>query len=131
VIPRAWRTLEWPRPFASPTARFFRRSRQPRERRAGPALPSWWLREALCIHRHESVDWHRTTDWLGQPSVDHGGMQINLGTWEEMAPRSYPREPADATPLEQLEVAHRIWVANGYRFGGNQWEVSAADCGVR
>ena len=57
-------------------------------------------------------------------------MQINVGTWEELAPRAFPREPADATPNEQLEVAHRIWAANGDRFGGNQWNVSAADCDV-
>jgi hypothetical protein len=96
----------------------------------GGWLPGWWLREALCIHRHESLDWHRTTDWLGQPSVDHGGMQINVGTWAEMAPRGYPSEPAAATPRQQLVVAYRIWVANDDRFGGNQWPVSSVECGA-
>ncbi len=93
-------------------------------------LPHWWVKEALCIHRHESVDWHRTTDWLGGPSVDHGGMQIDVGTWQTMAPRSYPRDSAEATPHEQLVVAYRIWLANGRRFGGDQWYLSAAACGV-
>jgi hypothetical protein len=85
----------------------------------------------MCIHRHESVNWHRTTDWLGYPSEDHGGMQIAVGTWDEMAPRNYPREPAAATPHEQLVVAYRIWLANGHRFGGNQWPLSSLACDVR
>ena len=95
------------------------------------ALPHWWIAEALCIHRHESLDWHRTTDWLGAPSVDHGGLQINVGTWLVFAPRGYPREPAEATPRQQLVVAHRIWAANGDRFGGDEWPNSSVACGVR
>ena len=95
------------------------------------ALPRWWVSEALCIHRHESVDWHRTTDWLGYPSEDHGGMQIAVGTWDAVAPRGYPSEPAVASPHEQLVVAYRIWLDNGHSFGGNQWFFSAQSCGVR
>lgn len=120
----------WREPPTWPRLRLIGGARRLSRPGSGPALPGWWIREAMCIHRHESVDWHRTTDWLGRPSVDHGGMQINLGTWDEMAPRDYPREPAAATPHEQLEVAHRIWLSNGDRFGGNQWSISAADCGV-
>ncbi|MEI8105801.1 MAG: transglycosylase family protein [Actinomycetes bacterium] len=86
--------------------------------------------KALCVHRHESLDWHRTTDWLGRPSVDHGGMQIDVGTWRHFAPRGYPRSPADASPRQQLRVAYRIWLANGRRFGGSQWYHSARACGV-
>jgi len=91
-------------------------------------LPHWWLTEALCIHRHESFDWHRTTDWLGRPSVNHGGMQINVGTWARWAPRGFPSEPAAASPHDQLVVAYRIWNANGRRFGGGQWPSSASAC---
>ena len=94
------------------------------------SLPRWWITQAMCIHRHESVNWHRTTDWLGRPSPDHGGMQIEVDTWRRMAPRRFPAEPASATPREQLLVAYRIWLANGRRFGGNQWYLSAASCGV-
>jgi Transglycosylase-like domain len=94
------------------------------------ALPRWWVSEAMCIHRHESRDWHRETDWLGRPSVDHGGMQIDVTTWKDLAPRGFPGEPAAATPREQLIVAHRIWLVNGRRFGGSQWFLSAARCGV-
>jgi hypothetical protein len=103
---------------------------QARAKLAFPALPRWWVNEALCIHRHESVDWHRTTDWLGQPSVDHGGMQINVGTWLAYAPSRFPREPEAATPDEQLVVAHRIWAANCDRFGGDEWPNSSVACGL-
>ena len=93
-------------------------------------LPRWWLAEALCIHRHESTDWHRVTDWLGRPSVNHGGMQINVGTWVRWAPNSFPHEPAAASPQEQLIVAYRIWTTNGDRFGGGQWPLSVEACHV-
>ena len=84
----------------------------------------------MCIHRHESVDWHATRDWLGYPSRDHGGMQIDVSTWAADAPRSFPREPAAATPREQLVVSYRIWRANGHRFGGDAWPNSSVACGV-
>ena len=93
-------------------------------------LPRRWLQQALCVHRHESIDWYRTTDWLGRPSVDHGGMQIDIRTWARFAPRRFPRSPEQATPHEQLVVAYKIWLANGRRFGGHQWYLSASRCGV-
>lgn len=91
---------------------------------------TWWLREAACIHEHESVDWHKTTDWQGHPSWDHGGMQIDVRTWASYAPRGFPADPADATPREQLYVAYQIWVANGRRWGGNQWPNTSKACGL-
>ena len=94
------------------------------------ALPRWWVTEALCIHRHESLNWHQTTTWQGYPSDDTGGMQIESGTWETMAPRSFPPLPALATPWQQLFVSYRIWLANGRSFGGNQWPESSASCGL-
>jgi hypothetical protein len=84
----------------------------------------------LCIHRHESVDWHRVTDWLGNPSPYRGGMQIAVGTWSEFAFTSFPHDPAAATPHQQLLVSYAIWRANGRRFGGRQWYYSAERCGV-
>jgi hypothetical protein len=97
---------------------------------AHTALPHWWIGKALCIHRHESVDWHRTTDWRGYPSVDRGGLQIDVNTWSSLAPATFPTNPASASPRQQLFVAYRIWLANGHRFGGHQWYYSAAACGV-
>ena len=67
------------------------RHRRPGSRKV--ALPGSWLKGAMCVHRHESVDWHRRTDWLGRPSVDHGGMQIDVGTWGRLAPAELPAEP--------------------------------------
>lgn len=94
-------------------------------------LPAWWLKQATCIHDHESVDWHKTTDWLGRPSPDQGGMQIDVRTWTSMAPRGFPVDPAASTPRQQLIVAYRIYVANGRRFGGNQWPNSSRECGLK
>jgi Transglycosylase-like domain len=94
------------------------------------ALPHWWVRQALCIHRHESLDWHRTTDWRGYPSRDQGGMQIDVGTWAAHAPAGFHGDPAAASPREQLVVAFWIWRANGRRFGGGQWPYSSTACGV-
>lgn len=57
-------------------------------------------------------------------------MQINVGTWLAFAPNRYPREPEAASPQEQLVVAHRIWAANGHRFGGTEWPNSSVACGL-
>jgi hypothetical protein len=76
------------------------------------------------------VNWHQTQTWQGYPSNDTGGMQIDSGTWSEMAPSTFPALPARATPWQQLLVSFRIWLANGHRFGGNQWPESSASCGV-
>jgi hypothetical protein len=97
---------------------------------ARTTIPSSWIGKAMCIHRHESVDWHRTTDWRGYPSVDRGGLQIDVRTWNSFAPAGYPENPASASPRQQLTVAYRIWLANGHRFGGHQWYYSAAACRV-
>ena len=47
-----------------------------------------------------------------------------------MRPDRFPREPETATPDEQLVVAHRIWAANGDRFGGDEWPNSSVACGL-
>lgn len=100
-------------------------------RAASSPWPAWWYSQAMCIHRHESTDWHRRTNWLGYPSRDHGGMQIDVGTWASYRPAGYPPDPAAASPGQQLYVAWLIWLANGHRFGGHQWPLSSRLCGVR
>jgi hypothetical protein len=95
------------------------------------AYPRGWLKQAACIHRHESTDWHRVLDWRGYPSPDHGGYQIDVSTWAAFAPRWWPRDPALASPAQQTLVAWRIYVANGRRWGGNQWPNSSRECGLR
>lgn len=96
---------------------------------AATKLPAWWLRQADCIHRHESLDWHRVTDWTGAYSRDHGGMQIDVDTWRAYRLDGFPTDPATATRIQQLEVAYRIWRANGQRWGG-QWPNSSRECGL-
>lgn len=97
---------------------------------AANAYPEWWVKQASCIHQHESTNWRKTTDWLGRPSPDHGGYQIDVGTWRHFAPRTWPQDPAYATPAQQTLVAWRIYVANGRRWGGNQWPNTSRLCGV-
>ena len=89
-------------------------------------LPRWWLTEAMCIHRHESTDWHAHTDWLGYPSVDHGGMQIDVGTWlsrsRPRASRASRRQPRRASSWSSPTGSG---ASNGHRFGGGQWPYSS------
>lgn len=98
--------------------------------------PPGWYAQAMCIHSHESTDWHKTTTWTGAPSNDHGGMQIDVGTWRSMLShgyrltRGFPAAPELASPYQQLVVAYLIWVSNGHRFGGSQWPNTARACGV-
>jgi hypothetical protein len=98
------------------------------------AYPAGWLQQARCIHRHESIDWHKRTSWTGAPSPDHGGFQIDVGTWQHFAPARWPSDPADASPAQQTLVAWRIYVANGRRWGvgriGAQWPNTARACGL-
>ena len=97
--------------------------------------PQWWLDQARCIHLHESTNWKQVTDWLGHYSSQHGGYQIDLGTWASFAPKSFPRDPASATPAQQTFVAWRIWNANGRVWGygrlGAQWPNTSRECGLR
>jgi hypothetical protein len=88
--------------------------------------PSWWLAQALCVHRHESVDWHRAgVDYLGRPSPYYGGMQFLVSTWRRAGGIGLP---SSASPREQLYRAWIIWRANGGSW--REWG-TAAVCGLR
>lgn len=95
--------------------------------------PPVWLKEALCIHRHESVDWHRRwTDWRGNRSPYAGGMQFLQDTWNRAGGSG---EPWQASPREQLYRAYVIWDRHVGRMGdgrGNwsEWGTARA-CGLR
>lgn len=77
-----------------------------------PAALAWkappgFINQALCIHRHESVDWHRRwVDWRGRPSKYAGGMQFLQSTWERAGGKG---EPWQWGPREQVYRAWRIW----------------------
>lgn len=88
----------------------------------------------MCIHSHESTDWHKTTTWQGYPSVDHGGMQIDVGTWASYTTgswarwsRGFPPDPAQASPFVQLVVAYRIWKDDGW---ARPWPNTSIECGL-
>lgn len=70
-----------------------------------------WIRDALCIHEHESVRWDRAgVDWLGRPSPYYGGMQFLLATWRSAGGRGLP---SNASPREQLYRAWVVWKRDG------------------
>lgn len=86
----------------------------------------WWLRQAFCVHRHESVDWHRAgVDWRGRPSPYYGGMQFLVSTWRRAGGRGLPSAWA---PREQLFRAWVIWRLNGGSW--REWGTAGA-CGLR
>lgn len=88
--------------------------------------PHGFLREAFCIHRHESVDWHRAyVDWAGNPSPYSGGMQFLLSTWQRAGGTGHAWE---WRPREQVYRAFVIW-----RQSGNSWFQwgTAGKCGLR
>lgn len=90
------------------------------------AYPGWWKKQAACIRHHESTDrWHIRNPPYG------GAYQFVDSTWEAFRPRSFPVRSWRASPAQQTLVAWRVYVANGRRWGGNQWPVTSRICGVR
>lgn len=109
-------------------------ARQPRSTPEARAFrfPAGWLKEAWCVHRHESVDWHRAgVDWAGRPSPYYGGMQMLLSTWQRAGGYGLP---SDWPVREQMYRAYRIWdLGRGVRGDGRgswrEWG-SAGKCGL-
>lgn len=88
--------------------------------------PRGWLRGAFCIHRNESVDWHRRwVDWAGRPSQYAGGMQFLQSTWDRAGGHG---EPWEWGPREQVYRAFVIWTKNGGSW--REWG-TAGICGLR
>lgn len=84
-----------------------------------------WLRGAFCIHRHESVEWHRAyTDWRGAPSPYSGGMQFLHSTWIRAGGTGHAYQ---WSPREQLYRAFLIWKAGGGSW--REWGTRGA-CGL-
>lgn len=74
--------------------------------------PAWWRAQALCLHRHESADWHRAwVDWRGRKSIYAGGLQFTQQTWESARGRG---EPWQWTPREQMYRAWIVWQRDGH-----------------
>jgi muramidase (phage lysozyme) len=82
------------------------------------------MRQAACIRAKESGGrWHIRNSPYG------GAYQFVDSTWTRFAPRRWPMS-FSASPAQQTLVAHRVWVANGHRWGGSQWPLSSRACGV-
>lgn len=87
--------------------------------------PGWWLAQARCIHRHESVDWHRSgVDWAGRSSPYYGGMQFLVSTWRSAGGAGVPSQ---WSPREQLYRAFVIWRRDGGSW--SEWG-TATGCGL-
>jgi hypothetical protein len=84
------------------------------------ALPSWWLRGALCVHHYEG-SWYANTG-----NGFYGGLQFMLSTWKSSGGGRYAAYPHQATPHEQLHVAYALW----RRAGWNPWPNTARICGL-
>lgn len=83
-----------------------------------------WLRAALCIHSHESVDWHRAgVDWRGMPSPYFGGMQFLVSTWTSAGGVGLP------SAWSSREQLYRAWVVVTRDGGWREWGTHSA-CGV-
>lgn len=89
--------------------------------------PGWLLHSGVfCLHRHESVDWHRGyVDWQGRPSYYSGGLQFLASTWHRAG------GTGDAfrwSIREQVYRAYLRWVADGDSW--SEWG-TAGSCGLR
>jgi hypothetical protein len=93
--------------------------------------PSWWLRQAVCIHQHEGA-WNDNTG-----NSYFGGLQFLPSTWYRAGgahssafdhPGEQTRYPFTTSPREQLYRAWIIW-----RRDGGSWREwgTAGKCGLR
>lgn len=80
---------------------------------AGWHAPKWWLKQALCIHRHEGA-------WNDAGAPYEGGMQFLASTWASVGGRveydrwhNPVRWASVALPREQLYRAWRVWLRDG------------------
>jgi|SRR5215831_15116268 len=83
-------------------------------------FPSWWYRQAMCVHRGEGA-WNANTG-----NGFYGGMQFMHGTWVSNGGRRFAEYPHRATPVQQLIVAYWLWRRAGWR----PWPNTARACGL-
>lgn len=93
-------------------------------------LPSGWLAQAMCIHRHEGP-------WTANTGNGYfGGMQFRPATWLRVkGPKqvafAHPGDPAypfSASPTQQLQVARLVWSRDGNSW--RSWGAVGATCSV-
>jgi len=102
---------------------------------AAPArwhAPAQWLPGALCVHAHESGDFHygpsrhrSTASWNGY----YNGWQFTLSTWQR-ADRLLGRhdDPQWSAPWVQLWHVWAIWKDD--RGSWREWPHTARMCGL-
>lgn len=90
--------------------------------------PAAWHAAALCIHRHESRDWHESSAWGVGDANSGGGLQFTVGTWLNYVVRGYEFAPLPelARKHDQLLGAWRLYQHDG---DWHEWS-TAAMCGV-
>ena len=71
---------------------------------------AWWLRQADCIHRHESRDWHANTG-----NGYYGLWQFDLATWQSVGGAGLP---SDTSIEEQVARAPALYDRRGW----SPWE---------
>src|SRR6516162_1359158 len=86
-------------------------------------VPHWWLPGALCVHRHESYDWH-LVDW-----PYFGGMQFEIKTWWSVGGRGSIYQARWSSPAEQLYRAYRVWRRDGGSW--REWPTTSRICGLQ
>jgi hypothetical protein len=79
--------------------------------------------EAMCIHRHESIDWHEPGG-IG-PQVS-GGMQIGVHEWWYFGGGRWSPAAYLAAPWTQVLIAYRYHAVSGWA----PWPLSRLACGV-
>ena len=86
-------------------------------------LPSWWVRDALCVHSHEGA-WNSATG-----NGYYGGMQMDvnfMATYGADFEHRYGGYANVWPPKAQLVASYRAWRTLGWR----PWPNTAAMCGL-
>jgi hypothetical protein len=87
-----------------------------------PWVGTDWKQKALCVHRHESIDWH-----LAGILYD-GGMQMNDTFQQTYGPwMLHHFGPANRWPINgQLYASWKAWRVRGW----SPWPQTARMCGL-
>jgi hypothetical protein len=93
----------------------------PKHWSARRSTPVGWYAGALCIHAHESGNWHI----YNRPYAN--GFQFMLGTWISAGGR--PSTWVSASPKEQLYRAFVVWKRDGASW--REWPNTSRACGLR
>ena len=85
-----------------------RRRQEEEERRRQEERRAMWYRLAQC---EANGNWRN----ISRNGLYYGGLQFHLQTWNSHRPSSYPSNPINATPDQQIFVAERVLVSQGWR----------------